>query len=104
MSGLGRILPVSVRPYDEGAPYEQIASLVGPLCTPGDVLGRDVELPALAPGDTIAIPNAGAYGPTASLLMFLGRPAPTEIVVRGEELLSVSRIRHVRDYELDREL
>jgi diaminopimelate decarboxylase len=104
MSGLGRILPVSVRPYDEGAPHEQIASLVGPLCTPGDVLGRDVELPALAPGDTISIPNAGAYGPTASLLMFLGRPAPTEIVVRGEELLSVSRIRHVRDYELDREL
>ncbi|MGK4580167.1 type III PLP-dependent enzyme [Kitasatospora sp. HPMI-4] len=104
MSGLGRILPVSVRPYDEGAPYEQIASLVGPLCTPGDVLGRDVELPALAPGDTIAIPNAGAYGPTASLLMFLGRPAPTEIVVRGEELVSVSRIRHVRDYEPAQEL
>ncbi|KJK55205.1 decarboxylase [Saccharothrix sp. ST-888] len=104
MSGLGRILPVSVRPYDEGAPHEQIASLVGPLCTPGDVLGRDVELPALAPGDTVSIPNAGAYGPTASLLMFLGRPAPTEIVVRGEELVSVSRIQHVRAYEHGREL
>ncbi|MFB7664793.1 type III PLP-dependent enzyme [Kitasatospora sp. NPDC056138] len=104
MSGLGRILPVSVRPYDDGVPHEQIASLVGPLCTPGDVLGRDVELPALAPGDTVSIPNAGAYGPTASLLMFLGRPAPTEIVVRGEELVSVSRIQHVRAYEHGREL
>lgn len=50
------------------------------------------------------IPNAGAYGPTASLLMFLGRPAPTEILVRGEELVSVSRIEHIRAYELGQEL
>ncbi|GAB2697682.1 type III PLP-dependent enzyme [Kitasatospora kifunensis] len=104
MSGLGRIMPVSVRLDDEGIPLEQIASLVGPLCTPGDVLGRDIELPALAPGDVVNIPNAGAYGPTASLLMFLGRPAPTEILVRGEELVSVSRIEHIRAYELGQEL
>ncbi|MFD4660498.1 type III PLP-dependent enzyme [Kitasatospora sp. NPDC058444] len=104
MSGLGRIMPVSVRLDDEGVPLDQIASLVGPLCTPGDVLGRDIELPALAPGDVVSIPNAGAYGPTASLLMFLGRPAPTEILVRGEELISVSRIEHVRAYELGQEL
>ncbi|MEV7423569.1 type III PLP-dependent enzyme [Streptomyces sp. NPDC091212] len=104
MSGLGRILPVSVRPYETGAPHEQLASLVGPLCTPGDILGRDIELPALAPGDTVAIPNAGSYGVTASLLMFLGRPAPAEIVVRGPEVVSASRIQHTRDYELGRGL
>lgn len=45
------------------------------------------------------MPNAGSYGPTASLLMFLGRPAPTEIVVRGDDLVSVSRIEHTRTYE-----
>jgi diaminopimelate decarboxylase len=104
MSGLGRILPVSVRPNETGAPTVQVASLVGPLCTPGDLLGRDIHLPELAPGDIVTIPNAGAYGVTASLLMFLGRPAPLEYVTRGEHVLSASRIRHVRDYGNGREL
>ncbi|MFE0176330.1 type III PLP-dependent enzyme [Streptomyces sp. NPDC059002] len=104
MSGLGRILPVSVEPNetygnsDTGSDVVP-AGLVGPLCTPGDVLGRDVALPDLAAGDLLTVPNAGSYGPTASLLMFLGRPAPAELVVRGEELVSVSRIEHLRTYE-----
>ncbi|MFD0024534.1 type III PLP-dependent enzyme [Streptomyces sp. NPDC058382] len=101
MSGLGRLLPVAVG-TDSGECVES-ASLVGPLCTPGDILGREIDLPALAPGDLVTIPNAGAYGPTASLLMFLGRPAPTEIVVRGGTVLSVSRIEHSRTYTADGE-
>jgi diaminopimelate decarboxylase len=95
MSGLGRLLPVSVQ-VETGAATEK-ASLVGPLCTPGDVLGRQIDLPAgLRPGDLLAIPNTGAYGPTSSLLMFLGRPAPVEIAVDGGEVVSVTRIEHVR--------
>lgn len=97
MSGLGRLLPVSVRCEvgESGEPVEP-ASLVGPLCTPGDVLGREVGLPALAAGDLVSIPNAGAYGPTASLLGFLGRPAPAEVVVRGDRVLSASRLEQQR--------
>lgn len=95
MSGLGRLLPVSVRPGGPDGPPAP-GSLVGPLCTPGDVLGRDIALPPLAPGDLVAIPNAGAYGLTASLSMFLGRPAPTEVVLRGGEVVSASRIEHRR--------
>ncbi|MEK8169520.1 hypothetical protein NKH77_06105 [Streptomyces sp. M19] len=75
-----------------------------PAVHPGDVLGRDVGLPDPAPGDVVTIPNAGAYGPTASLLMFLGRPAPAEVVVRGAEVVSVSRIEHIRTYELGQAL
>ncbi|MGW7491988.1 type III PLP-dependent enzyme [Streptomyces sp. NPDC054786] len=99
MSGLGRLLPVTVAPNGgpEGAAARERGSLVGPLCTPGDILGREIELPAgLQPGDLISIPNAGAYGPTASLLMFLGRPAPAEVVVRGDEVVSAMRIEHTR--------
>ncbi|MFF9173054.1 type III PLP-dependent enzyme [Streptomyces sp. NPDC014793] len=95
MSGLGRLLPVAVEPAGPGEPVQR-ASLVGPLCTPGDVLGREIELPELAPGDLLAIPNAGAYGPTASLLMFLGRPAPTEVTVRDGAVVSASRLVHSR--------
>ncbi|WP_030422184.1 decarboxylase [Streptomyces sp. NRRL F-5065] len=96
MSGLGRLLPVAVGP--ETGECVESATLVGPLCTPGDILGREIDVPALAPGDLVTIPNAGAYGPTASLLMFLGRPAPVEVVVRGDTVLSVSRIEHSRSY------
>ncbi|MEV7809366.1 type III PLP-dependent enzyme [Streptomyces flaveolus] len=99
MSGLGRILPVSVEPHESAGADGTPASLAGPLCTPGDLLGRNVPLPELAPGDLLTVPNAGAYGPTASLLMFLGRPAPAEIVVRGDALVSVSRIQHTRTYD-----
>lgn len=99
MSGLGRILPVSIEPHEsvgtDGVPVQ----LAGPLCTPGDLLGRQVPLADPAPGDLLTVPNAGSYGPTASLLMFLGRPAPTEIIVRGDDLVSVSRIEHTRTYE-----
>ncbi|GAB3214320.1 type III PLP-dependent enzyme [Marinactinospora thermotolerans] len=97
MSGLGRLLPVSVGlapdpvPAD-GRAEDGVASLVGPLCTPGDTFGHNVSVPDLRPGDVVTIPNAGAYGLTASLLMFLGRPAPTEVITRGDQVVSASRI------------
>ncbi|GAA3854137.1 type III PLP-dependent enzyme [Streptomyces sedi] len=96
MSGLGRLLPASVLP--EGGPATGTATLAGPLCTPGDVLGRDVEVADLAPGDVLTVPNAGAYGVSASLLAFLGRPAPVEVTVRGGEVVSASRLDYRRAY------
>lgn len=96
MSGLGRLLPVAVAPAGPAGRPAARATLTGPLCTPGDVLGREIELPALEPGDLVAIPNAGAYGPTASLLTFLGRPAPAEVTVRDGAVVSASRLVHHR--------
>lgn len=96
LSGLGRLLPVAVQVDGDSAAAP--ANLVGPLCTPGDVLGRAVRLPELAVGDLVAIPNVGAYGPSASLLGFLGRPAPAEVVLRGGEVVSVSALECRRSY------
>jgi diaminopimelate decarboxylase len=90
LSGLGRLLPVAVQLED--AEEAGRASLVGPLCTPGDMLGRDVLVPELGPGDLITVPNVGAYGVTASLLSFLGRPAPTEVLIRAGEVVSATRL------------
>jgi diaminopimelate decarboxylase len=99
MAGLGRLMPLAARAAGppsaagkETAAGLETANLVGPLCTPGDVLGRNVRLPALEPGDTVTVPNVGAYGATASLLLFLSRPAPREVVVRGTEIVSVSHL------------
>jgi diaminopimelate decarboxylase len=55
---------------------------VGPLCTPLDVIARDVPLPAAAVGDLFAIFQSGAYGRTASPLGFLSQPSPAEVFVR----------------------
>ncbi|WP_129311717.1 type III PLP-dependent enzyme [Streptomyces sp. L2] len=92
MAGLGRLLPLSVDPacHRTGEPVP--VSLAGPLCTPGDLLSRSVRMPPPEPGDVLAVPNVGAYGPTASLLLFLGRPAPAEVLLRDGEVVSASRL------------
>lgn len=106
MAGLGRLMPAAMRPADDGAADDgsaddtQEASLVGPLCTPGDILARDVPLAAVEPGDTITVPNVGAYGATASLLLFLSRPAPYEVVVQGDDIVTVSQLEVQRTYTL----
>jgi diaminopimelate decarboxylase len=50
----------------------------------------------LTTGDHVVIPNVGAYGLTASLIAFLGRPAPAEVVIDGEQVVSASRLELVR--------
>ena len=57
------------------------ASVVGPLCTPLDLLGDQVELAVAQPGDFIVVMQSGAYGATASPQAFLSQPAPVEALV-----------------------
>jgi diaminopimelate decarboxylase len=40
----------------------QIADIVGPVCESGDYMAQNREMPAVEPGDLIAIMTAGAYG------------------------------------------
>jgi len=68
-------------------------TLSGPLCTGLDILGRDLPLPRLAPGDLVAILDAGAYGFTESMPLFLSHPTPAEVAInRGEARLLRPRI------------
>lgn len=52
----------------------------GPLCTSLDDLGTH-ELPDLQAGDLLAIENAGAYGFTESMPLFLSHARPAEILL-----------------------
>lgn len=56
-------------------------TVVGCLCTPLDLLGDNVDLPAVEVGDLVVLFQAGAYGLTASPTAFLGHPAPAEVLV-----------------------
>ncbi|GLF95634.1 phosphopantetheine-binding protein [Streptomyces yaizuensis] len=112
LSGLGRLLPLSAQPLEpgsgdgasggDGGDGTEGASeagsgpvsvtLAGPLCTPADILARAAELPGVSPGDLLVFPNVGAYGLSASLLGFLGHPAPAEVLVDGGETVSATRL------------
>lgn len=59
----------------------EIVNVVGPLCTPLDILGNKVALPRAEPGDLIVVFQSGAYGLSASPLNFLSHPHPGEILV-----------------------
>lgn len=58
----------------------ETASVVGPLCTPLDLLANQMELSKAEPGDLIVVFQSGAYGLTASPTSFLSHPAPLEIL------------------------
>jgi diaminopimelate decarboxylase len=72
--------PVIVGNRVRGAERE-IASVVGPLCTPLDLLADRMDLARADVGDLIVVLQSGAYGLTASPLGFLSHPAPAELLV-----------------------
>ena len=63
------------------ASEHETASIVGPLCTPLDLLADRVELAVAQPGDLVVVFQSGAYGATASPQAFLGHPTCTEVLV-----------------------
>jgi diaminopimelate decarboxylase len=64
-----------------GAAARESASVVGPLCTPLDLLAERMELAKADEGDIVAVFQSGAYGYTASPLGFLSHPAPQELLL-----------------------
>ena len=60
---------------------QQQVSVVGPLCTPLDLLGDRVTLSTLAEGSLVAVLQSGAYGKSASPAAFLSHPPCAEILV-----------------------
>lgn len=59
----------------------ETASVVGPLCTPLDLLADRMELAEAEAGDLVVVFQSGAYGMTASPQAFLGHPPCLEVVV-----------------------
>ncbi|WP_019548316.1 hypothetical protein [Streptomyces sulphureus] len=85
-----------------GSPADHEYTVTGPLCTPNDVLGKKVRLPAVAPGDLIGVQRSGAYGPSASPGHFLSHGFPAEVLVhRGTPHLV--RARDTAEDLLDRQ-
>ncbi len=63
------------------ASNRETVNVVGPLCTPLDILASRIELPCAETGDLVAVFQSGAYGYTASPHTFLSHPGPVQILV-----------------------
>jgi len=65
----------------QGSAQRELASVVGPLCTPLDLLADRMDLPAADVGDLAVVFQSGAYGASASPQAFLGHPPCIEVLV-----------------------
>jgi diaminopimelate decarboxylase len=59
----------------------QVTSVVGPSCTPLDVLADRMLLPEAQVGDLVVVFQSGAYGASASPHQFLSHPSCLEVLV-----------------------
>ncbi|GBR76459.1 pyridoxal-dependent decarboxylase [Candidatus Termititenax persephonae] len=72
--------------------------LAGCLCTPLDTLAVNLELPEPRQGDTLCVHNSGAYGYTASPLLFLGHPTPPEYLLQDNKITLIRRSRRLVEF------
>ena len=72
--------PVIIGNKVQGADRE-VVSVVGPLCTPLDLLADQMQMAKASVGDLVVILQSGAYGLTASPTAFLSHPTPIEVLV-----------------------
>jgi diaminopimelate decarboxylase len=72
------IVPQGPRSGEQG---REVASVVGPLCTPLDLLADRMDLPVGQIGDLAVVFQSGAYGASSSPQAFLGHPACAEVLV-----------------------
>ena len=81
---LGQVIrknyPVAIGNKLSGRAKENV-SIVGPLCTPLDLLADQMEMNAAEVGDLVVVFQSGAYGLTASPNDFLSHQKPIEVLV-----------------------
>jgi len=73
------------------SPSKGPLAVAGPLCTSLDVLHAGARLPLPTRGDLLAFENAGAYGYTESMPLFLSHEWPAEVGLRKRRLALLRR-------------
>ncbi|WP_445505271.1 diaminopimelate decarboxylase [Microvirga sp. G4-2] len=76
----------NIKPVVEPSPGTPhiVADVVGPVCETGDYLALSRDMPAVKPGDLIAVMTAGAYG-AVQATTYNTRLLVPEVLVRGAE-------------------
>jgi len=82
-------------------PETDSVDVVGPLCTPLDVVGRSVRMAAAEIGDLVGIFQSGAYARSASPLGFLSHPTPPEVWIENGRDALIRRRGSCEDFMSD---
>jgi diaminopimelate decarboxylase len=85
-----------IEAVDATGPADLTADVVGPLCETSDTLGRDRNLPALDPGDLVAVLDAGAYG-SVMASNYNRRTMPAEVMVENGRYTLIRRRQTIDD-------
>jgi len=80
---------------------KQKVNIVGPLCTPLDMLARQVKLPHIEAGDLFGVFQSGAYARTSSPHGFLSHNSPAEVMVMDGIARLIRRRGEPQDYLRD---
>lgn len=76
----------------------------GPICTPLDVSGREVSLPAPEIGDIVGFFNAGAYGYSMSMVNFMCLGWPAELMIDTGKAYTIRKARAADEFFDDQPL
>lgn len=83
------IVPIENWPY----PFARqevsgaLVTVAGELCTPNDILARDVRVPKMRVGDILLFSYAGAYAWSISHHDFLSHPYPEHLYIEEDSIL-----------------
>lgn len=72
--------------------------LAGCLCTTLDTLATNISINSPKVGDVLLFENSGAYGFTASPLLFLGHQTPKEILIREGQVEIIRSSKELTDF------
>jgi len=82
-AGIGRVVkrnfPMENISAPDTSPLKKY-QVSGPLCSPDDIIGRNIDLKEVKEGDILAIHSSGAYGRTSSPGLFHSHGAPIEVL------------------------
>lgn len=84
-----------------GEPTGESGDVVGPLCTPLDVLARSLPLPEVQIADLVGVFQSGAYARAASPMNFLSHVTPAEVITDHGQHRLIRRRGMVDDYTRD---
>ena len=90
LSGMGKIVrqnfPFTVINRKNHDSKAREYNLVGPLCTPRDMLAKSVFIEVAEVGDLVVFSNSGAYGLTYSQNQFLSHINICELLIKGDDI------------------
>lgn len=88
------IVPIEkwIFPFERPELNDKVVTVAGELCTPNDILARDITIPSLRVGDILLFSYAGAYGWAISHHDFLSHPHPVHLYIESNGIIDPEQV------------